>query len=167
MDRKILFRLMGGGALVLGVLGFLAIPPHSGSFNPYPGLGPGLGHPGVPGFYQSRYTCGIFEVARVCGPNFWLRTGVFAIGAIVAAVFFILAEQSDAVGTASRSYQPRNDFAPDTVSPRPRVPGGGVPPPSPSSRTGMKACPDCAEEVRAAARKCRFCGYEFVDETTP
>lgn len=26
---------------------------------------------------------------------------------------------------------------------------------------GYKACPDCAEDVRAAARKCRFCGYTF------
>jgi len=25
----------------------------------------------------------------------------------------------------------------------------------------MKSCPDCAEDVRAAARKCRFCGYRF------
>ena len=25
-----------------------------------------------------------------------------------------------------------------------------------------KQCPDCAESVLAAARKCRFCGYRFV-----
>jgi Uncharacterised protein family UPF0547 len=24
-----------------------------------------------------------------------------------------------------------------------------------------KTCPDCAEQVRAAARRCRFCGYSF------
>jgi hypothetical protein len=27
-----------------------------------------------------------------------------------------------------------------------------------------KACPDCAEQIRAAARKCRFCGYRFQEE---
>ena len=30
-----------------------------------------------------------------------------------------------------------------------------------STPTGFRFCPDCAEEVRAAARKCRFCGYMF------
>jgi hypothetical protein len=29
------------------------------------------------------------------------------------------------------------------------------------SRRETKRCPDCAEEVLAAARKCRFCGYRF------
>jgi len=27
----------------------------------------------------------------------------------------------------------------------------------------MKTCPECAEEVREAARLCRFCGHRFVD----
>ena len=31
----------------------------------------------------------------------------------------------------------------------------------------MKACPDCAELVLAAARKCRYCGYEFRPAPPP
>jgi hypothetical protein len=31
----------------------------------------------------------------------------------------------------------------------------------------MKACPDCAELVLAAARKCRYCGYEFAPAPAP
>lgn len=27
--------------------------------------------------------------------------------------------------------------------------------------TGLKKCPECAEQVRAEARRCRFCGYRF------
>ncbi|MHB1810689.1 MAG: zinc ribbon domain-containing protein, partial [Solirubrobacteraceae bacterium] len=30
-----------------------------------------------------------------------------------------------------------------------------------SDEQGYKRCPDCAELVRAGARKCRFCGYRF------
>ncbi len=29
-----------------------------------------------------------------------------------------------------------------------------------------KTCPDCAEQVRSAARKCRFCGFQFPDPST-
>jgi hypothetical protein len=31
----------------------------------------------------------------------------------------------------------------------------------------MKACPDCAEPVLAAARICRYCGYEFRPAQAP
>lgn len=41
--------------------------------------------------------------------------------------------------------------------PGPEVPGAD---PAADQRP-MKACPDCAELVLEAARKCRYCGYEF------
>jgi hypothetical protein len=31
----------------------------------------------------------------------------------------------------------------------------------------MKKCPDCAEDVRAEARKCRFCGFAFLESPAP
>ncbi|MEV6874201.1 zinc ribbon domain-containing protein [Amycolatopsis sp. NPDC051128] len=30
------------------------------------------------------------------------------------------------------------------------------------SRPPLKTCPDCANEVRLAARKCQYCSYEFA-----
>ncbi len=34
-------------------------------------------------------------------------------------------------------------------------------PVAPTQSTDGKTCPDCAEFVRAAANKCRFCGNRF------
>jgi hypothetical protein len=34
--------------------------------------------------------------------------------------------------------------------------------PEPDSSTGLKRCPNCAEEIRAEAKLCRFCQTEFV-----
>jgi uncharacterized membrane protein len=31
----------------------------------------------------------------------------------------------------------------------------------------MKTCPECAESVQEAARKCRFCGYRLDGSTAP
>lgn len=47
--------------------------------------------------------------------------------------------------------------------PGPRVPGAT---PAGDQRP-MKACPDCAELVLAAARICRYCGYQFRPAPTP
>ena len=34
-------------------------------------------------------------------------------------------------------------------------------------RADTKACPDCAEDVKVAARVCRYCGYQFEPTGTP
>jgi Uncharacterised protein family UPF0547 len=36
-----------------------------------------------------------------------------------------------------------------------------------ADQPAMKACPDCAEMVLAAARKCRYCGYRFDGQSDP
>jgi uncharacterized protein UPF0547 len=48
------------------------------------------------------------------------------------------------------------------VSPEEDQSGGQHPEPAaPGDERAMKACPDCAELVLEAARKCRYCGYRF------
>jgi Uncharacterised protein family UPF0547 len=32
------------------------------------------------------------------------------------------------------------------------------------TRSGLKTCPQCAEEVKEAANICRFCGFQFESE---
>ena len=34
----------------------------------------------------------------------------------------------------------------------------------PSNRSATKTCPDCAEDVKFAAAKCRYCSYSFVEK---
>ena len=49
----------------------------------------------------------------------------------------------------------------------PPVPPPPVAPSAGETGVGFKVCPDCAEDVRDAARICRFCGYEFGAVPTP
>jgi hypothetical protein len=41
--------------------------------------------------------------------------------------------------------------------------GKPVQPPAETATVSLKTCPDCAEEVRLEARRCRFCGYAFPE----
>jgi hypothetical protein len=112
------------------------------------------------------------------------RLGVLAIGLAVLLVCAYFAEKSHpyhrvyeaAVGWACRDCDWRSNRDADVVIHRRvlRTTLGAVaattnPAASEASRdlpqepaaAEWKTCPDCAEQVRAAARKCRFCGYEF------
>lgn len=61
---------------------------------------------------------------------------------------------------ASYGGMPASQFAPPIAPGRP-----SVQPPLAVADGGSKSCPECAEQVRAAARKCRFCGYRFEEDT--
>jgi hypothetical protein len=51
---------------------------------------------------------------------------------------------------------PRTQFSPPVAF---ASPVASVAPPGPAS---YRPCPDCAEDVRIEARKCRFCGLELT-----
>lgn len=55
--------------------------------------------------------------------------------------------------------EPANAYG--LTTPTVPVAGSDNTPPESQSTVAFKVCPDCAEEVRTAARKCRFCGYIF------
>jgi hypothetical protein len=47
-----------------------------------------------------------------------------------------------------------------TMQPAAITPAPAAPPVEPT----LKSCPDCAEQVQAAAKVCRFCGYDFIQD---
>jgi hypothetical protein len=85
-----------------------------------------------------------------------------AIGLIVAFFGWVKGKATPPSPPAQK-IQP-NSRAPQ-VSPSMSVDRATVTQTGKSSVTGeFKKCPDCAEEVRAAALKCRFCDYMFGPE---
>jgi hypothetical protein len=68
--------------------------------------------------------------------------------------------ETSSITEAKRHQRSGGRVAPHVNQPAALVPS--VPEIAPAT-SEMKTCPDCAEEVRAAARKCRFCGYMFAE----
>jgi hypothetical protein len=83
---------------------------------------------------------------------------------IVAAVNVAIDRLLDGVAMAP----PASAFPGSPAATFPAVPAPGFPPqgahgPIPAP-VNNKICQECAETVRAAARSCRFCGYQFTAE---
>lgn len=72
---------------------------------------------------------------------------VFAIGA-----YALVASSRENLGGGPPPAQSVD--RPTPSGPRPSGPGAA-----------LKTCPDCAESVNGAARKCRYCGYMFEEST--
>jgi hypothetical protein len=192
MDRDTTYRLSAGAALVLGVIAFLAIPSYSSHRDAIPAGTPGaiFGLPASDfrcGTFDMGGSCGprfwlragVFGVFAFGSAMLFGMSGGFAAvtrppqrGVPVARVQSSRVpggapswgratptEESPGQGD-SFGFEPRRATVPtDRLTPgnghaAPRIPA-----------IELKTCPDCAEEVRAAARKCRFCDYVF-DETT-
>jgi Domain of unknown function (DUF4328)/Uncharacterised protein family UPF0547/Protein of unknown function (DUF2510) len=80
----------------------------------------------------------------------WVTQAGVAVG-IVAAVLALLL-----VGRISRMQD-------ENFAAHPGLPGSAASAVGQVATEPTKICPDCAEEVKAAARVCRFCGYRFDD----
>ena len=65
------------------------------------------------------------------------------------------------LGLASMAIRPKGFLTVTDV--KAAASPGAVVPAVPETAAEMKTCPMCAEEVRAAAKICRFCRYEFTE----
>ncbi len=71
---------------------------------------------------------------------FWAFVLCFLLVGVLVFIYMLIVKPA---GTLSVTYELREDTAPPTDE---------------------KTCPRCAEQVKAAAKICRFCGHDFFDE---
>lgn len=79
---------------------------------------------------------------------------------VIALPHSLLLERHSAPGNMRQPSPPPPSPPPQAPRPRGTI---STPTPAPQPPT-LKTCPDCAEQVQAAARICRFCRYEFPTE---
>jgi hypothetical protein len=91
------------------------------------------------------------------GSDFW---GGFAWGALLGVIGIVIVLATKPKVAVPTGYTAVSD---QTLTPEFQSPSSatGFPP---HAQSATKACPDCAEPVLLAARKCRHCGWQFEEQ---
>jgi len=85
------------------------------------------------------------------------------LGVLVAALLPAESGRTDLSVTAAIGASEPTPTAAWTMPPTAPPTSAAISDAVPAAGATVKACPDCAEYVQAAAKVCRFCGYNFVE----
>jgi hypothetical protein len=137
--------------LLIGLVPALVLVYFAEKGGPYPELvgGHAVRYDAAEGIWTCREeSCSFVATTRYDARNHRVQTGARPVVPATGPV-----APQPATGDAFGFGVPASETPTPTVQ-QPLV----TPPPA-----EFKICPDCAEQIRAAARKCRFCGYIFDD----